>query len=259
MNMIHTNQFSAVNARACAQSCWRAYRDGDHFGTDLVHGIAIESTIVGESGPQATVLAFRGSFEVLDWVTNARFIRERMADGTQVHRGFLQAIKSATTYLLNQRRAMRAPVFVTGHSQGGALAILAARLFESAGLPVEAVYTFGGPRVGNGRFARDYDQLTTVPTTAGNGSSTHPGLGRRTFRLVLEEDIVPRVPGWLLGYRHVGQEIFMPSLGGMRINPPLWYKCISDLAGLCRGWSQGKIEPISDHPIGRYVEAVGRL
>jgi hypothetical protein len=134
-------------------------------------------------------------------------------------------------------------------------------------LPVAGVYTFGGPRVGNAAFAKCYNGLkseirnpkseTNPKGEIGNGETGT--LGERTWRVVFEEDGVCRVPGWLMGYRHVGQEVFIPTLGGMRMNPRLWFKVLSDLAGWMRHWSQGSVAPVADHPVGRYVEAVGRV
>lgn len=45
---------------------------------------------------------------------------------------------------------------VTGHSLGGALAILAAADIKSVGHKVDEVYTFGQPRVGNVAFSKWY-------------------------------------------------------------------------------------------------------
>lgn len=52
----------------------------------------------------------------------------------------------------------------TGHSLGGALALLASwQIQETHHLPHLACYTFGAPRPGNAPFARSYQQL--VPDT----------------------------------------------------------------------------------------------
>jgi len=82
---------------------------------------------------------------------------------------------------------------------------------------------------------------------------------------------VPRVPPslppllaimrWtrIWGYWHVGQEAFIPAMGGMVMNPSLVFKLASDLAGTMREWSQGRVAVAMDHPMARYVEAVNRL
>ena len=52
--------------------------------------------------------------------------------------------------------AAAAPVVITGHSLGGALATLAAYELTLAGYVVAGVTTFGSPRVGNARFAASF-------------------------------------------------------------------------------------------------------
>ncbi|KAL6623420.1 hypothetical protein ACP70R_033299 [Stipagrostis hirtigluma subsp. patula] len=92
-------------------------------------------------------------------------------------------------------------VTATGHSLGGALAVLTARdaadELSSAGggaagcrVPVRAV-TFGGPRVGNRAFR---DELLA-------------SRGVRVLRVSIKQDMVPRVPPALIGYVHAGDEL----------------------------------------------------
>jgi triacylglycerol lipase len=85
------------------------------------------------------------------------------------------------------------PLFVTGHSLGGAIAVLIARKFADQPTPVTAVYTFGQPRVGDARFMRAYNLV----------------LGSKTYRFVYGKDIVPAVPS--APYRHVGRYAYAAS------------------------------------------------
>lgn len=84
--------------------------------------------------------------------------------GARWHQGFVTAITgvwepvfAATTGHL---KAKDRPLWVTGHSLGGALAMLAAWLFLRRTVPVHQVYTFGAPMVGNrdvaDAFNREY-------------------------------------------------------------------------------------------------------
>ena len=61
-----------------------------------------------------------------------------------------------------------AQIYCTGHSMGGALALLAAydisRAMEWVSKPTKVIcYTFGAPRIGNHAFAHTYNKM--VPET----------------------------------------------------------------------------------------------
>ena len=124
-------------------------------------------------------------------------------------------------------------LYVTGHSLGGALAMLYA--FRCEGLShtvaitaqASAVVTFGQPRVGDAAFARDYDAR----------------LGDVTLRVVHECDIVPRVPvHWLLSlYRHAGHSLFLDAIGAAHLDMPAWMRLPSDILDLWRIWLRFKI------------------
>jgi hypothetical protein len=66
------------------------------------------------------------------------------------------------------------PLFLTGHSMGGALAMLTGCRLARTGRPPVAIYTFGTPRVGDRMFCAGY----RVPT----------------YRVVNRLDLVPEMP-----------------------------------------------------------------
>ena len=66
------------------------------------------------------------------------------------------------------------PLFLTGHSMGGALAMLAGCRLAKAGRSPIAVYTYGAPRVGDPNFCAGY----ALPT----------------YRVVNRLDLVPELP-----------------------------------------------------------------
>jgi triacylglycerol esterase/lipase EstA (alpha/beta hydrolase family) len=98
-----------------------------------------------------------------------------------------------------------ASVTIMGHSLGGALATLCADFLATAGMPIANVVTFGSPRVGNGKFARGYNEE----------------LADLTLRIVNARDPVPHVP-WMLGtYRHVATQVYLNNLGSAVMDAPL--------------------------------------
>lgn len=106
--------------------------------------------------PRIAVIAFRGTQQIKDWITNFNAAKtplySRNANGpliiANVHKGFNQAYlaveKQIHEHLCGDEDL---PLYITGHSLGGALAILAT--WYIAGDRLAACYTFGAPRVGD--------------------------------------------------------------------------------------------------------------
>jgi hypothetical protein len=217
------------------------------------------------------VVAFKGSSEPADFLQDAKFAMTlfNRADidhdpAVKVHTGFLEdfnAIKDAVVgqvrKCMGSRPASTWPaspgVFITGHSLGGALAIFCALECWRQALPVSGVYTFGQPRVGNAAFAALYDRTRMI-----NGAV----LGDITFRVVNQNDIVPRTPGLLLGYRHGGTELFLPagldggSGTGWQLNPGPWLRAWSDLLGLYGAWRHRRDVLVSEHFLSAYCRRI---
>lgn len=201
--------------------------------------------------PNSLTVAFRGSRAPLDFIQDAKFGRKllmTLPDGreAEVHEGFLEDFESIIADIVHDVRGKIAEyhrgarpenlkIYITGHSLGGALAILCALEFARQGIPITRVVTFGQPRVGNRVFCELYNRTPII-----NGQDEFQGfLGELTFRVVNENDIVARLPGKLIGYGEVGQQIFFPMLsvyfGDWRLNPSLWFHLASDLIGF--GWA----------------------
>ena len=156
-----------------------------------------------------TVLAFRGTTDLKDIRTDLRFwpVRVPWVAG-RAHRGFLKALKPVWKEIEKEiERGLKQyadhDLYITGHSLGGALAILAAhriRMCEELPTP-KAVYTIGSPRVGNGELAKQ------VP-------------GMPVYRVVWAGDAIARTPFWLFGYRHTAPEHWLcPRRSGATRKP----------------------------------------
>lgn len=143
------------------------------------------------AGDRDVVLAFRGTDDILDWIANLDFAQVD-ALGGRVHRGFYQALQSVWKQaaegldkVYDKERKPR--LWVTGHSLGGAMAVLASKTIAPI-LPIAGTFTYGQPRVGDENFANSFQS--------------------KLIRLVTLRDAVPQV---LLGdmsnwYRHLGTE-----------------------------------------------------
>jgi triacylglycerol lipase len=143
------------------------------------------------TGHGITIAAFAGTdpAAISNWITNLN-VGNRTRD---IHRGFEDALGAVWDDVASALRPNSPPLFITGHSLGGALAVVAAqRLQREHKLEPAAVYTFGAPRVGSQAFADGYNSC---------------GLGERTYRLIHGLDIVPTLPPSRLGFRHAGRMI----------------------------------------------------
>lgn len=99
------------------------------------------------------ILAFRGTEEgsLNDIISDldARYYKDE--DDTKSHKGFLKAFQCVEVEIKKSLESLTEyPLYVTGHSLGGALAMIATRSLNSDNLA--ACYTFGSPRVGNSEF-----------------------------------------------------------------------------------------------------------
>ena len=108
---------------------------------------------------KSIIISFRGSQNVKNWITNLNTGRSAYSscNGCLVHSGFIagynlvrDTIRADVQRLTAMYRGTR--IIITGHSLGGAFAILAAADIKVIYNRVDEVYTFGQPRVGNAAF-----------------------------------------------------------------------------------------------------------
>ncbi|MPZ38686.1 MAG: DUF2974 domain-containing protein [Rhizobiales bacterium] len=197
------------------------------------------------AGDDLIAVVFRGTQDELDWRSNVRAAWIVLQGGVRVHTGFFQAywpIRDrlfATVEKLLQAKPR--PVYITGHSLGGALATMATaelanhqeqQLRDS----IAACYTFGSPRVGD----RSFDQYVKVPL----------------YRVTNGVDVVPAVPLAILGYRHVGDTRYFAKLGSApsRRSPGVLAKFWRTVGGLVALLWTLKIRNIADHSITTYID-----
>lgn len=109
----------------------------------------------------------------------------------KVHGGFLYALNSVWDQVeiaLLELADEKTKICITGHSLGGALALLAAtKLYDEFQLR-PTVYTFGQPRIGTKEFEEHYLSI----------------LKGNYYRFTNHHDMVPQLPLYFMGYRHLG-------------------------------------------------------
>lgn len=135
-----------------------------------------------------TAVAFRGTECMVDLVDDFDCHTNVYAPpipGSFVEEGFLSVFRGVSDSCPH----CPSKTIVTGHSLGGAIALLFAYDLAAAGAAPD-VYTLAGPRVGNAQWANAFDALVPV-----------------CYRVVNHADPVPRVPLELFGFRHVGTAV----------------------------------------------------
>lgn len=161
------------------------------------------SVAVGIVHPSVVIIALRGTrpLYLSDWMIDFRIGRIPVYTSQQslrLHSGFFEAVLEFVQRLESVLRkrfgALDAcpPIYLTGHSLGGALAAIAFALdkqrffsrLQGGGdvtysLPVHSVYSFGMPR---------YADSTSLSVTPG------------PFHTLNEHDLVPSLPPTWLGY-----------------------------------------------------------
>lgn len=213
----------------------------DHMGT--------QSFIAGKS--DLIIMSFRGTEvdSIQDIAADLRIRKIGAPLAGKAHRGFIAALMAVWDdfnlpgggkfigmehSLKRMRKDLNGgspALWITGHSLGAALATLAAGFLLEEGRPIQGVYTFGCPRVG------DHDFVMAL----------NARLNGRNYRLVNNNDIVTRVPPRSFGYDHAGEFWYLSEGGDLKDDPNSWYLFLDRALGdLCDIGVTG-LDAIKDH------------
>jgi|SRR5262245_14514828 len=253
---VATDADPLTNAYTLAHLASAAYADAPSDDSSFGKTVFTSARTFGRGDAQGfvcgnethVVLAFRGTDEITDWITNLNIVMEP-GFGGQVHRGFAEALEAVwddVDSLVGRVRDNGQTLWVTGHSLGGALATLAAKRLTTKPF---ATVTFGQPRVGDQRFARAY----------------RPELQR----FVNNKDVVPTVPLRLVPgawppafYTHVGTLDFFDSRGKLtkkRGELGLMPDLMDALGPLASREAEARallIDGLRDHKIENYIRCL---
>ncbi|MEM7698424.1 MAG: lipase family protein [Verrucomicrobiota bacterium] len=202
-----------------------------------------------DSSCRATVLCFRGTSRTRQWIMNTvtrphrwrRFEAAGTAPGARVHSGFYVFFKRIWPQVESVLRQQPRPWIFTGHSLGGALAMIAAMVMNP-----DRVLTFGAPKVGNlslgsalktdqiERFVNGFDLVPRLP-------SRDTRLRDREFAL-LGSSVKLDPDGVMEPFETADEELKLPFRSGRirghgELGPPRW---------------------LADHLIGEYCNRLAR-
>jgi len=145
------------------------------------------------------IVAFRGSSTLQNWISDFDFpltdYSKTGCTSCSVHTGFLNSYSSISGSVFSNLSLLhnkypQATIMVTGHSLGGAQAVLGAIDVKLAGYTLH-LYTYGSPRVGNQNFV----------------NFLNSEIDAANIRAEYLNDPVPNLPPITFGYHHGGTEI----------------------------------------------------
>jgi predicted lipase len=196
--------FISADPQQAAPAMAQANPDNQRLANETVIESSIFGLVAWNAAESSAIVAIRGTSNWQDWLADleAPLVPDRSVPSAGlVHMGFqlvYEHIRDSILELLGAHCQGAQAIYVTGHSLGGALAVLCG-LDLARNSPVKVVpevHTFAGPRAGNAEFASNVAQLIPVYR-----------------RVVNFMDVVPQVPVPPL-YEHFGQEVAVQ--GGFR-------------------------------------------
>ncbi|CAI8589112.1 unnamed protein product [Vicia faba] len=218
---------------------------------------------IARMGRRDIVISLRGTSTCLEWAEN---MRAQLVNLTNDHKaeaqtkpkvecGFMSLYKTKGAHveslsesvveeikrLIELYKGEELSITVTGHSLGATLALLVANEISTCGpeVPPVAVFSFGGPRVGNKAFGEHLKKNNV-----------------KVLRIVNTQDVITRVPGIFLseeleekiknskvvsgmvdileentplGYSHVGTELRVNTRMSPYLKPDADIACCHDL------------------------------
>lgn len=157
------------------------------------------------SNDEAMFVVFRGTeTDKIEDILTDLDTEQIKAYGALLHKGFAYAYRLVRQAIISEIKLQQSkankplPIYIGGHSLGGAISVVAAADFHKKNLPWHGIYTAGQPRVGSPDFIQKYKEV----------------LGERLFRFVNVDDLVPSVPPKQipftdLHFEHMGHRIWV--------------------------------------------------
>lgn len=226
-------------------------------GTLLYGQTGVERYIAVNQEKKTAVVAFRGSEEGQDWVSNVDIKMNDWAfagDHCYVHGGFYNQYAAQRQDLVDNMQTLYDSgikhFIVTGHSLGGALAQLGAYDLGSkfSGAKVD-LYTFGSPRVSPSKGNAGLPDGSKFQTYLSK-------VVKHQVHITYKEDLVPCLPDTGLwdtptsGVRH-----YIGGSGASSWEKGDQCKGFSDQASTYKD-TMTEAEPIGDHDVEHYCKAV---
>jgi len=203
-------------------------------GVERIHEKATDTSGMAYHAPYGVTIAFAGSASAHDWLTNLK-VRKRDCYGwLPAHAGFSDCAEAVIEKCIQVATTTDKPLTLTGHSQGGAVALLVAigiaSRIKDTGRSISLI-TFGQPRASTERHIK----------------AAFPG---EYIRVVNGSDVVARVPK--LGYSHAGTCMYLRNGGGYCVDPG-WTELAIDRM---TAWQHDRV---TDHSMPAYIRGLHQI
>jgi hypothetical protein len=199
--------------------------------------------IATDPASKSTIIAVRGTSNLENALIDINYtLQEDSHTGIHIHTGFMQS--AANLYReIKPRIEDGYTVHVTGHSLGGAVALILAMHFEVDGYNVGDVVTFGQPKVTNRSGASRFENLNVI-------------------RVVTDNDMVPVVPPFdLSDILNTRMDIFWHLGKAYVLLPNQYYAALEGLESLKYGMGFLNKKPgqenIDAHRMDNYLNLIG--
>lgn len=210
---LNATSYSPKNSLSMALACYLSYQSQAQIEQQLKQwgfshvahleankGLKIDTQGFVASKDNLSLIAFRGSESIQDWMSNFTVVTDAGPfSDTRIHEGFQDAlfpvIMDLTEEIIKQGGGNQS-LWITGHSLGGALATILTAMYLERDRKVQCLYTFGSPRVGNQSFRTNFNQR----------------FYDHAYRVVNGNDLVPHLPPEPL-FSHVGNQIIFDANG----------------------------------------------
>jgi len=184
------------------------------------------------------VLAFRGTEpkEFNDIKADLKAWKSKSRTEGRVHDGFYDEVNKVWKDI-KEKLSTTKPLYICGHSLGGAMATIAASRLQNK---CKELYTFGSPRVGNKKWVESVNV--------------------KHYRWRNNNDLVTKVPLWIMGFRHHGDMMYINHYGNLRNGLSKWQ--------LFKDWARGHwaaiknfelFDGLRDHGMANYVKNTAKI
>lgn len=206
---------------------------------------AVKVFLTTNNQTKSQMIAIRGSTNYSNWVANVKFFKEKdqWARGVDVHIGFHNAAREVYS-LIRKHLKKDYKTIITGHSLGGATALIVGLYLEHFNFKEVEVISFGQPRITNSQGAKKLNNF-------------------HLERIVNKDDLVSKLPPKLFNYRHFGS---LFTLSGYKYaTEPFVESSRADSQRTINTWQQlemGQLDiakDIASHDIKNYLKQLYNL